>query len=193
MATSPQEVTRLLAQWRDGDAAALDRLIPLVYDELRRIASRCMKREREGHTLQTTAVIHEAYLRLAGQPVIDWKNRAHFFAVAARVMRHLLVDRARARNRVRRGIDPQQVSLDEAAIVSEQKSEELLALDEALTKLASVDERKARIVELRHFAGLSSREAAEALDISEITVKREWLKAKAWLFRELTEGTTSET
>jgi len=125
--------------------------------------------------------------------VIDWKNRAHFFAVAARVMRHLLVDRARARNRVRRGIDPQQVSLDEAAIVSEQKSEELLALDEALTKLASVDERKARIVELRHFAGLSSREAAEALDISEITVKREWLKAKAWLFRELTEGTTSET
>src|SRR5690348_3263483 len=162
MATSPQEVTRLLAQWRDGYAAALDRLIPLVYDELRRIASRCMKREREGHTLQTTAVIHEAYLRLAGQPVIDWKNRAHFFAVAARVMRHLLVDRARARNRVRRGIDPQQVSLDEAAIVSEQKSEELLALDEALTKLASVDERKARIVELRHFAGLSSREAAEA-------------------------------
>ena len=163
--------------------------MPLVYDELRRIASRYMKREREGHTLQTTALVNEAYLRMVGQDDVDWQNRAHFFGVAASVMRHLLVDHARARGRVRRGADPQQVSLDEAAVVSNQKGEELLALDEALTRLASIDSRKVKIVELRYFSGLTAEETAEVLGVSEITVKREWLKAKAWLYRELTQET----
>src|SRR6266481_6325410 len=181
MAASTNDVTQLLVDWRNGDKQALDRLMPLVYDELRRIASRYMKREREGHTLQTTALVNEAYLRMVGQDDVDWQNRAHFFGVAASVMRHLLVDHARARGRVRRGADPQQVSLDEAAVVSNQKGEELLALDEALTRLASIDSRKVKIVELRYLSGLTAEETAEVLGVSEITVKREWLKAKAWL------------
>lgn len=189
MAASTNDVTQLLVDWRNGDKQALDRLMPLVYDELRRIASRYMKREREGHTLQTTALVNEAYLRMVGQDDVDWQNRAHFFGVAASVMRHLLVDHARARGRVRRGADPQQVSLDEAAVVSNQKGEELLALDEALTRLASIDSRKVKIVELRYFSGLTAEETAEVLGVSEITVKREWLKAKAWLYRELTQET----
>jgi RNA polymerase sigma factor (TIGR02999 family) len=192
MTVSPQEVTQLLAAWRDGDQAALDKLMPLVYDELRRIAGRYMKRERVGNTLQTTALVNEAYLRMVGQQNVDWQNRAHFYAVAASVMRHLLVDRARANGRVRRGGNPQRVSLDEAAVISEHKGEELLALDEALTKLNYIDERKVRIVELRYFSGLSAEETAEVLGVSEITVKREWLKAKAWLYRELTIGTADE-
>lgn len=192
MTASPQEVTQMLVDWRNGDKQALDRLMPLVYGELRRIASRYMRRERESHTLQTTALVNEAYLRLVGKNNVDWQNRAHFFAVAAQVMRHLLIDHARARERVRRGADPQQISLDEGALVSEQKGEELLALDEALTKLAEIDERKVKIVELRYFGGLSAEETAEALGVSEITVKREWLKAKAWLYRELTQGTGDE-
>ena len=192
MTVSPQEVTQLLAAWRGGDPQALDKLMPLVYDELRRIASRYMKREHPGHTLQTTALVNEAYLRMVGQQNVDWQNRAHFFGVAASVMRHLLVDRARANGRVRRGGNPQQVTLDEAAVVSEQKGEELLALDEALTKLNEIDERKVKIVELRYFSGLSAVETAEVLGVSEITVKREWLKAKAWLYRELSLGTADE-
>lgn len=189
MTTSPQDVTQLLAAWRDGDQEALDKLMPLVYDELRRIAGRYMKRERAGHTLQTTALVNEAYLRMVGHQNVDWQNRAHFFGVAASVMRHLLVDRARANGRVRRGANPQQVTLDEGVVISEQKGEELLALDEALTKLNEIDERKVRIVELRFFSGLSAEETAEVLGVSEITVKRDWLKAKAWLYRELTVGT----
>ena len=192
MTVPPQEVTQLLAAWRDGDQQALDKLMPLVYDELRRIASRYMKREHPGHTLQTTALVNEAYLRMVGQQNVNWQNRAHFFGVAASVMRHLLVDRARANGRVRRGGNPLQVTLDEAAVVSEQKGEELLALDEALTKLNEIDERKVKIVELRYFSGLSAVETAEVLGVSEITVKREWLKAKAWLYRELTSGTHDE-
>ena len=192
MTVAPQEVTQLLAAWRDGDEHALDKLMPLVYDELRRIASRYMKRERSGHTLQTSALVNEAYLRMVGQQNVDWQNRAHFFGVAASIMRHLLVDHARANGRLRRGANPQQVTLDEAAVVSEQKGEELLALDEALTKLSEIDERKVRIVELRYFSGLSAEETAEVLGVSEITVKREWLKAKAWLYRELTLGTNNE-
>lgn len=189
MTTSPQDVTQLLAAWRDGDQEALDKLMPLVYDELRRIASRYMKRERAGHTLQTTALVNEAYVRMVGHQNVDWQNRAHFFGVAASVMRHLLVDRARANGRVRRGANPQQVTLDEGVVISEQKDEELLALDEALTKLNEIDERKVKIVELRFFSGLSAEETAEVLGVSEITVKRDWLKAKAWLYRELTVGT----
>lgn len=192
MTVSAQEVTQLLVAWRDGDQEALDKLMPLVYDELRRIASRYMKRERAGHTLQTTALVNEAYLRMVGHQNVDWQNRAHFFGVAASVMRHLLVDRARANGRVRRGANPQQVTLDEGAVVSEQKGEELLALDEALTKLNEIDERKVKIVELRYFSGLSAEETAEVLGVSEITIKREWLKAKAWLYRELTVGTHDE-
>jgi RNA polymerase sigma factor (TIGR02999 family) len=192
MAVAPQEVSQLLVEWRNGDQQALDKLMPLVYDELRRIASRYMRRERAGHTLQTTALVNEAFLRMVGQQNVDWQNRAHFFGVAASVMRHLLVDRARANGRVRRGGHPQQVTLDEAAVVSEQKGEELLALDEALTKLNEIDKRKVKIVELRYFSGLSAEETAEVLGVSEITVKREWLKAKAWLYRELTVGTRDE-
>jgi RNA polymerase sigma factor (TIGR02999 family) len=192
MAAAPQEVSQLLVEWRNGDQQALDRLMPLVYDELRRIAGRYMKRERSEHTLQTTALVNEAYLRMVDQKNVDWQNRAHFFAVAASVMRHLLVDHARARGRVRRGADPQQVSLDEAALISEQKGEEMIALDEALTKLAAIDARKVKIVELRYFSGLSAEETATVLGVSEITVKREWLKAKAWLYRELSQGMSDE-
>lgn len=192
MTANPQEVTQLLAAWRDGDRGALDKLMPLVYDELRRIASRYVKRERAGHTLQTTALVNEAFIRMVGQQNVDWQNRAHFFGVAATVMRHLLVDHARANGRVRRGANPQQVSIDEAAVFSEQKGEELLALDEALTKLNEIDERKVKIVELRYFSGLTAEESAEVLGVSEITIKREWLKAKAWLYRELTVGTIDE-
>jgi len=192
MAAAPQEVSQLLVEWRNGDQEALDRLMPLVYDELRRIAGRYMNRERSEHTLQTTALVNEAYLRLVDQKNVDWQNRAHFFAVAASVMRHLLVDHARARGRIRRGADPQQVSLDEAALISEQKGEEMIALDEALTKLAAIDARKVKIVELRFFSGLSAEETATVLGVSEITVKREWLKAKAWLYRELSQETSDE-
>ncbi len=191
MTASRQQVSQLLVEWRNGDRAAFDRLMPLVYDELRQIASRYMKRERTGHTLQTAALVNEAYLRMVGQKSVDWQNRAHFFAVAASVMRHLLVDHARARGCVRRGAGAQKVSLDEAAIFSEQKSDEVLALDEALTRLDAMDARKVKIVELRYFSGLSAEETAEVLGVSEITVKREWLKAKAWLYRELTLGTSS--
>ena len=192
MTAHPDDVTQLLTAWREGDQGALDKLMPLVYDELRRIASRYMKRERPGHTLQTTALVNEAFLRMVGQQNVDWQNRAHFFGVAATVMRHLLVDRARANGRVRRGANPQQVTLEEGAAVSEQKGEELLALDEALTKLNEIDERKVKIVELRYFSGLNAAETAEVLGVSEITIKREWLKAKAWLYRELTVGTQDE-
>jgi RNA polymerase sigma factor (TIGR02999 family) len=192
MAASPHEVTQLLFEWRNGDATAFDKLLPLVYDELRRIASRYMKRERAGHTLQTTALVNEAYLRLVNQQGIDWQDRAHFFAVAAQVMRHLLVDHARANHYAKRGGNAVQVTLDEGAIVTESQNVEILALDEALTRLAAMDERKVKIVELRYFGGLSAEETAAVLDLSEITVKREWLKAKAWLFRELTQEANHE-
>ena len=182
----------VLASWRGGDQEALHKLMPLVYDELRRIASRHMKRERVGHTLQTTAVVNEAYLRLVGQREVEWKDRIHFFAVAAQVMRHLLVDHARGRGRVRRGAGAHKVSLDEAAIVTEAKGEEVLALDAALTRLAAIDPRKVRIVELRYFSGLTAEETADVLGVSEITVKREWLKATAWLYRELSLGAGDE-
>jgi RNA polymerase sigma factor (TIGR02999 family) len=193
MPAAPQEVTQLLVDWRNGDKAALNKLMPLVYDELRRIASRYMKRERAGHTLQTTALVNEAYLHLVGQQNVEWQNRAHFFAVAAQVMRHLLVDHARSRNYAKRGGGAQQVTLDETAVISEDRYADLLALDEALSKLAAMDSRKSQLVELRYFGGLSAAETAEVLGVSEITVKREWLKAKAWLYRELSQGTSDES
>lgn len=192
MDLATQEVTQLLVDWRNGDHEALDKLIPLVYGELRRIAGRYMKRERAGHTLQTTALVNEAYLRLVGQQHIEWQDRAHFFAVAAQVIRHLLVDYARSRHYAKRGGNAQRITFDETAVVSTQRDDNLLALDEALTKLAAIDPRKVKLVELRYFGGLSAEETAVVLGVSEITVKREWLKTKAWLYRELTEETSDE-
>ena len=185
MTTSAPQITQLLHKWRDGDGAALEELMPLVYTELHRLAHHYMCRERPGHTLQTTALINEAYLRLARTDQPAWQDRAHFFAVAAQIMRHLLVDRARSRRYAKRGGGAHQVTLDEAAAIAPERDPDLLALDESLTKLAAIDERKSRLVELRYFGGLSAEEAAEVLGVSEITVKREWLKAKAWLYREL--------
>jgi RNA polymerase sigma factor (TIGR02999 family) len=181
---SRREVTGLLHRWREGDAAALDQLIPLVYDELHRLARRYLRGERPGHTLQTTALVHEACLRLIGPSPADWSGRAHFFAVAARVMRRLLVDHARARRGPRRGGRAGCVALDEAAAFA-QPAEDLVELDEALRRLAELDPRKSRIVELRYFGGLSVEETADALGVSAITVKREWPRIKAWLLREL--------
>ena len=188
MVTTPHQITQLLHNWRRGDEGALEELLPLVYAELHRLAHRYMRRERPGQTLQTTALINEAYLRLVSSDQAEWRDRAHFFAAAAQVMRHLLVDRARARRFAKRGGGAHRVTLDEAAAVTRERDPDLLALDEALCRLAAVDERKSRLVELRYFGGLSAEEAAEVLGVSAITVKREWLKAKAWLYRELSRG-----
>jgi len=186
MATpSTQEITRLLAAWREGDEHALATLMPLVYDELRRLASRHLGRERAGHTLQTTALVHEAYLRLVDQKEANWQCRAQFFAVAAQMMRRILVDYARSRRFAKRGGGARKVSLDEAMVVSEERAADVVALDEALNALARFDERKSRMIELRFFGGLSIEETAEALGVSPGTVMREWTLAKAWLRREL--------
>jgi RNA polymerase sigma-70 factor, ECF subfamily len=185
MIHSPLEVTRLLAAWSDGDAAARDTLLPLVYDELRRLASYYMRGQPDNHTLQTTALIHEAYLKLAAQPDKQWQNRMHFFAVAAQAMRHVLVDYARSRDAIKHGGQAQLVALEEAAVVSAERAAEVVALDEALTALASVDLRKSQVVELRYFGGLSVEETAEVLQVSPETVKRDWRLAKLWLMREL--------
>lgn len=185
MASSPLEVTVLLEAWNRGDQAALDQLMPLVYTELRQMARRYMSGQPTGHTLQTTALIHEAYLKLAGQSDVHWQNRSHFFAVAATAMRHILVNHALARKTEKRGGNFQKVSLDQAAVVSDERYAELVALDEALTRLATFDERKSRIVELRYFGGMSLEETAEVLKISVETVKRDWRMAKLWLLSEL--------
>ena len=187
MTTASQpNVTELLLEWRQGDREALDRLTPLVYDELRRIAHRYVRLERQGHTLETTALVNEAYLRLAGQQQIDWENRAHFFAVTAQVMRHVLIDHARKRRYVKRGgPDAERVSLDAAAVMTYQRAAELVALSEALDELARLDERKARVVELRYFGGLSLEETADVLDVSVMTIRRDWRAAKAWLYRRM--------
>jgi RNA polymerase sigma factor (TIGR02999 family) len=182
---SPEQVTELLVDWGNGDRAALDRLIPLVYDELRRLARYHMRRERAGATLQTTALVNEAYLRLIDQKNVRWQNRAHFFAIAAQMMRRILVDRARKRYNQKRGGDLRKVSLDQAAVVSAEREGELIALDEALTGLEAIDQRKSRVVELRFFGGLNIEETAEVMAISPATVQREWSMAKAWLYREI--------
>lgn len=182
----PHEVTQLLLDWTKGNQAALDKLMPLIYRELRRLAHQYLGRERAGHTLQTTDLVHEAYLRLVDQRRVRWQNRSHFFGVAAQLMRRILVDHARRRRRVKRGGGVPMVSL-EAAVVSRQPDVDLLALDEALNRLAEIDQRKARIVELRFFGGLEVEETAIFLKISEITVMREWKMAKAWLHRELSD------
>lgn len=189
---SETNVSQLLDAWGAGDQAALERLMPLVYDELRRIAHRHLGRERVGHTLQTSALVNEAYLKLVNEREMRWQNRAHFFAIAARLMRLILVDYARGRNRARRGGGAQRVSLDEALAVADEQAADVLALDEALNRLAAFDERKSRVVELRYFSGLSVEETAEVLQVAPVTVMREWRLAKAWLHRMLTAGGSDE-
>ena len=181
-----QQVTQLLAAWGGGDQAARDKLMPLVYGELRRLARQCMGRERRDHTLQTSALVNEAYLRLVDQKNVAWQGRAHFFGIAARLMRQVLVDYARRRGYAKRGGDARRVSLDEAMIVSEERAAEVVALDEALESLAGVDPRKSQVVELRFFGGLSIEETAEVLGVSEGTVRRDWALAKAWLHDAIT-------
>src|SRR5262245_4329581 len=188
MASDSAEVTRLLLAWRAGDAAALERLIPLVHAELRRIARGFMRKERAGHTLQTSALVNEAYLRLIDAHNVDWQNRAHFFAVSASLMRRILVDLARERRARKRGGGAELVVLDEAFVAGPGKREDLLAVDEALTALAAADERKRKVVELRFFGGLNETEIAEALQVSPETVRRDWRLAKSWLLRFLSEG-----
>jgi RNA polymerase sigma factor (TIGR02999 family) len=176
-------VTQLLVAWGDGDTAALDQLMPLVYEELHRLAHQYMSRERSGHTLQTSALVNEAYLRLVNQNRAHWQNRAHFFGIAAQLMRRILVDYARRGRYAKRGGDARQVSLDEAMIVSEERAADVAALDDALNSLAEIDPRKSRIVELRFFGGLSIEETAEVLAVSPATIMRDWTLAKAWLRR----------
>lgn len=185
MTDNRNDITFYLREWRGGDSSALENIFPLVYDELRRIARRYRARENGEHTLQTTEIINEAYLKLVSQSENDWQNRSHFFAVASRVMRNLLVDYARTKNYQKRGSGAEKINLDDAVIFAPAPDARLLALDEALKNLEKLDERKSRLVELRYFGGLSALETAEVLGVSEITVKREWLKAKAWLYREI--------
>jgi RNA polymerase sigma-70 factor (ECF subfamily) len=181
----PGEVTHLLLGLRAGDRDAEDKLVAVVYGELRRMAARYMRQERPDHTLQVTALVNEAYVRLIDQRGKDWQNRAHFFGVAAQVMRRVLVDHARTHHTAKRGGDLQKVSLDDAPLFSPQRSEQLIGLDDALSRLATIDSRQARMVELRFFGGLSEREVAEVLGISSRTVKRDWSVAKAWLYGEM--------
>jgi RNA polymerase sigma factor (TIGR02999 family) len=181
----PDEVTQLLINWSKGDQAALDELIPLVHAELRRLARHYMARESPGHTLQTSALINEAYIRLIDQQNMPWQNRGHFFGVAAQVMRHILVDHARSHNFAKRGGGARKVPLDDAMIVNDRRADELVALDDALKALATLDPRKSQMIELRFFGGLSIAETAEVLEISPVTVTREWRSAKAWLRREM--------
>lgn len=179
------DVTRLLINWTNGDKGALEELMPLVYGELRRLAGRYLRRERADHTLQSTALVNEAFLRLVDQKNVQWQNRAHFFGVAAQMIRRILVDHARAHQAGKRGGGAPKLSLDEALGVPERKDLDLLALDEALTGLAKMDEQQSRIVELRFFGGLSIEDTAEVLGISPATVKRDWTMAKAWLYRDM--------
>ncbi len=182
-----QDITRLLLAWNEGNQEVLDKLMPLVYDELHRQAARFLRRERSDHTLQTTALIHEAYLKLVDQPEMNWESRTHFFAIAANTMRRILVDYARAKNAEKRGGDYLKLPLEEAdSVAGKEKSIDLMALDEALTKLEKTDRRQARIVELRYFGDLTLEETAEALKISRTTVADDWAMARAWLHRELT-------
>jgi len=179
------ELTQLLAAWSDGEEEALEKLAPLVHAELYRLAKRYMSRERPDHLLQTSALINEAYIRLIDWKAVRWQNRAHFFGVAAQIMRRILVDFARRRPRVDKDMEAIRMSLDAALTISSEREPDLLALDEALKTLATIDERKSRIVELRFFGGLSVEETAEVMHMSSITVIREWNKAKSWLYREL--------
>jgi RNA polymerase sigma factor (TIGR02999 family) len=185
------DISALLRAWSDGDQSALERLTPVVYDELHRLARNYMKGERPGHSLQTAALVNEAYMRLVDCERMQWQNRAHFFAVSAQLMRRILVDHARRHN-LKRGGGVQHVSLDEAAVVGGDQETDMVGLDDAMNALARIDPRKVQVVEMRFFGGLSVEETAEVLKVSTVTVKREWRAAKAWLYRELTGGTTDE-
>lgn len=187
------EVNQLLLGWSDGDRGALDKLIPVVYHELRRLAHYYMRRERAGHSFQTTALVNEAYIRLVDYRRMRWQSRAHFCAVAAQLMRRILVEHARARKFAKRGGGALQVSLDEATVVAAERSADVIEVDEALTALESWDPRKGRIVELRFFGGLNIEETAEALKVSPTTIQREWRSAKAWLYRAIRKGGKSES
>jgi RNA polymerase sigma-70 factor (ECF subfamily) len=190
---SQQEVTQLLKDWSSGDEGALGKLIPLVQPELHRLAQHYLSREHGGHTLQTTALLNEAYLRLVDDPTRNWQNRTHFVAATAQLMRRIMVDHAREHRSLKRGGGALKVPLDDVALVTETRSEELLALDEALEKLAALDPRKGQIVELRYFGGLTVEETAAFLKLSDRTVKREWRMAKVWLYRTLTGEQPYET
>jgi RNA polymerase sigma-70 factor (ECF subfamily) len=192
MKSSPADVTQWLMAWSNGDESALERLIPLVHSELRRLAKRYMRRERPGHTLQTTALVNEAYVRLIDAGRVKWQDRAHFLAISARLMRRILVDYARSRNYDKRGGEARHVALEEAAVYSEDRAPDLIALDDVLRALAETDPRKSQIVELRFFGGLSVEETAEVLKVSPDTVGRDWRLAKAWLLRELSGQDTGE-
>jgi RNA polymerase sigma factor (TIGR02999 family) len=182
---SSSEVSQLLIAWGNGDQAALERLIPLVYKELHRMAARYMRRESPGHTLQTSGLVNEAYLKLVDQKNVRWQNRAHFFGVASQLMRRILVDHARRHARIKRGGATQMLSLDETAIISYDRAAEFIALDDALTCLAEMDPMKSRIVEMKFFGGLNFEEVAEVEKVSSRTIRREWRKAKAWLHQEM--------
>jgi RNA polymerase sigma factor (TIGR02999 family) len=185
MVQAPQNVTELLVGWSNGDKEALDRIVPIVYDELRKQAARYLRRERAGHTLQTTALIHEAYIRLVDQKNVRWQNRAHFFGISAQLMRRILVDHARTKGRAKRGGSDIRVSLDDTNLIAKGTDLDIIAVDEALERLAQIDEQQSKIVELRFFSGLTVEETAEVLKISPATVKRDWSMAKAWLHREI--------
>ena len=185
ISSSQQNVTELLTEWQQGDPAALDKLTPIVYDELRRMAHRYVKHEQKGNTLQTTELVNEAYMRLLGNKNYDWQSRSHFFGVIAQVMRHILIDHARRRHFVKHGGGVRRVSLEHAASMTQQRAAELVALDDALAELAQFDPRKGRVVELRYFGGLSLEEAAQVLEVSLMTVRRDWRAAKAWLYRRM--------
>lgn len=187
------EVTQLLADWSKGDKSALDRLTPLIYGELRRLAHHYMSRERPGHTLQTTALVNEAYVRLINRRDVHWQNRDHFFAIAAQLMRSILVDHARQYGYSKRGGGARKISLDEAAVVSQDRTAEIVELDEALTRLAGFDSLQSRIVELRFFGGLTIKQTADVVGLSPATIKREWTTARAWLFRELDQSETDDS
>ena len=182
---APQEITQLLLAWGDGDKQALEKLMPLVYQELRHLAKNYMRRQRTDHTLEATALVNEAYLRLIDSSQVRWQNRTHFFAISAQLMRRVLVDFARTKQANKRGGDKQKVTFSEELPVSFEKESELIALDDALNELAELNERQSKIVEMRYFGGLNEKEIAEALDISARTVRRDWSFVRAWLFREL--------
>lgn len=185
MREPPENITQLLASYGRGNKESLDQLMPIVYDELRRQAARYLRREQAGHTLQTTALIHEAYVRLVDQRNMQWQNRAHFFGIAAQMMRRILVDHARSKKRVKRGGSEIRVTFDDVNVASKGQDLDVVALDEALERLAQIDEQQSRVVELRFFSGLSVEETAEVMGTSKSTVKRDWSMAKAWLHREL--------
>jgi len=190
---SREGVTGLLQAWSDGDQAALDKLMPLVYAELHRLAKRYMGREHEGHSLQTSALVNEAYLRLVDAHGVRWQNRTHFFAVSAQIMRRILVDFARARQNLKRGGGALQVTLDEGLVVSPESGADLFSLDEALERLAALNPRQSKVVELRYFGGLNEEEVATALKVSPRTVRHDWSLARAWLYRELSRGGSDDS